>query len=116
MVVTIYHNPQCSKSRATLTLLNEKGIEPVVVEYLKTPPSTQEIAQILKLLDLSPRQLLRTQEEEFVDAGLDNLDLSDKQVIEALHQYPKLMERPIVVVDEDRAVIGRPPENINQIL
>lgn len=108
MSVTIYHNPRCSKSRETLKLLEEKGVETNVVEYLKTPPDTATLKHVLKLLGMRPRELLRTHENEYKSAGLDDQSLSDDEIIAAMVQYPKLIERPIVVNNE-RAIIGRPP-------
>jgi arsenate reductase len=113
--VTIYHNPRCSKSRQTLELIRENGIEPDVIEYLKTPPSATELKHILKLLDLAPRELLRKNESEYQVAGLDAEDLGDSEIIDAMVSHPRLIERPIVVRD-GKAVIGRPPENVKKIL
>ncbi|WP_332881220.1 arsenate reductase (glutaredoxin) [Bacterioplanes sanyensis] len=107
--IQIYHNPRCSKSRQTLALLQEQGIEPVVVEYLKTPPTAAELHSVLSKLNMSPRQLLRRKEAEYKEAGLDNEQLTDEQVIAAMVQYPKLIERPIVI-HGDAARIGRPPK------
>ncbi len=112
MKVVIYHNPRCTKSRQTLQLLQERGIEPEVVEYLKTPPSIAEIKRLLGLLDLSARELMRTKEAEYKEQGLDAADRDEDQLIAAMHATPKLIERPIVVVDDVRAAIGRPPENV----
>jgi len=111
----IYHNPRCSKSRQTLQLLSDNGEEPEVIEYLKTTPDAETIKSILKKLGISARQLLRTKEAEYKSAGLDNMDLSDDEIIAAMIKYPKLIERPIVVKG-DQAMIGRPPENILKIL
>lgn len=111
----IYHNPRCSKSRETLALLRERGIEPEVIEYLETPPGRDELRHILQLLAITPRQLLRTKEAEYKAAGLDDPSLDDEQVIEAMIEYPKLIERPIVV-HNGRAATGRPPENVLDIL
>ena len=113
--VTIYHNPRCSKSRQTLALIEQKGIDPEVIEYLKTPPSADELARILGLLDLKPRELLRKNEAEYREAGLDANDLDDRAIIDAMVSHPKLIERPIVVVD-GKAAVGRPPENVEKIL
>lgn len=115
MPVTIYHNPRCAKSRATLALLEARGIKPKVVEYLLYPPSKAELERILKLLGMKPRELLRKKEPEYKEAGLDDPKLSDAALLRALHEYPKLMERPIVVAN-NKAAIGRPPENILRIL
>ncbi len=107
---TIYHNPRCSKSRTTLALLEEKGIEPEVVLYLETPPSADEIRGLLARLDIPAEQLVRRGEEEYKQAGLDRSS-SEDELVAAMAQYPRLIERPIVVF-EDRAVLGRPPENV----
>ena len=115
MKVTIYHNPRCSKSRATLKLIEEGGHAPVVVEYLKTPPSAGTLKQLLRQLGMKPRDLLRKQEKAYKEAGLDQAGISDDAIIAAMVEHPILIERPIVVVD-DRAVIGRPPENVLEIL
>lgn len=113
--VTIYHNPRCSKSRATLELLRENGVEPRIVEYLETPPDRDEMERILGLLDMEPRELMRRQEPEFREAALDDPGLTRDTLILAMLQRPKLIERPIVVAG-DRAVIGRPPEKVLEIL
>ncbi len=113
--ITIYHNPRCSKSRATLALLEQQGKQAEVVEYLKTPPSAAELEEILGMLGLEPRELLRTKEAEYKEAGLDNPDLTRAQLIDAMVQYPKLIERPIVVRD-GKAALGRPPEKVLDIL
>lgn len=115
MSVVIYHNPRCSKSRETLGLLRENGIEPVVVEYLKTPPDSATIRRIVALLGVTPREIMRKKEAAYRQAGADNPDLDDGALIAALVAHPILLERPIVV-SGDRAVIGRPPENVLQIV
>lgn len=115
MSISIYHNPRCSKSRQTLQLLLEKGIEPEIREYLKDVPDADEIRQLLEALGISARELLRVKEAEYKEAGLDNADLDDDAVIAAMVQYPKLIERPIVI-NGDRARIGRPPEAVLEIL
>lgn len=114
--VTIYYNPQCSKSRATLQLLEENGIDPNIIEYMKEPPDIPTLQKIIKLLGVTVRDLLRTHEQVFKDAGLDDNDLPDDELLEALSQCPTLLQRPIVIIDDDRAAIGRPPENILGIL
>jgi len=114
--VTIYHNPKCAKSRATLELLRTRRIEPNVVEYLKTPPSRSQLDQLLKLLGLEPRALLRTKEPEYKQAGLDDPTLSRSAILGAMVKHPKLIERPIVVVNNKKAALGRPPENILKLL
>jgi arsenate reductase len=113
--VTIYYNPRCSKSRETLALLQSKGIEPTVVEYLKSPPSAATLKTLLKQLGLKPRELLRTKEDEYKAAGLDKATVSDAQVIAAMVEHPVLIERPIVVAN-GKAAIGRPPEAVLAIL
>ena len=108
--VTIYHNPRCSKSRKTLALLQENGIEPTVVEYLKNPPDKRELEMITRKLGVQPEQIVRRGEESFKQ-NFKGKTLDDDQWLEALAQHPILIERPIVVKG-DRAVIGRPPENV----
>lgn len=115
MTVKIYHNPKCSKSRATLQILQEQGAEAEVVEYLKTPPSREELEQIITGLGISPRELMRKGEAEYKEAGLDNPDLSDDQLIQGMLDHPRLIERPIVIKD-GQVVIGRPPERVLDIL
>ena len=113
--ITFYHNPRCSKSRQTLELLRERGIEPTVVEYLKTPPDRAGLEAILDLLGLEPRDLIRSGEAEYREAGLDDPSLSRDALIDAMLKYPKLIQRPIVVAN-GRAAIGRPPERVLEIL
>lgn len=110
-MVRIYHNPRCSKSRHTLALIEEKGITPDVIAYLDTPPTPQELSGILEMLGMQPEDILRKKEakEEAID-GLRGNDL-----IEALCAHPRAIERPIVV-NGDKAVLGRPPENVFEIL
>ena len=115
MAVTIYHNPRCSKSRQTLELLKQQGIEPDTIEYLKTPPSKTELKRVLKMLGISARDLLRSKEPEYKALGLDNPKLTEDAIIEAMIETPKLMERPIVIAN-NKAAIGRPPEQVLEIL
>ena len=115
MTVTIYHNPRCSKSRQTLALLIDKGVKPEIVEYLKTPPTQKELSRILELLGLTPRTLIRKKESEYKSMGLDNLNLDDSSLIAAMISHSILIERPIVVT-ENNAAIGRPPENVLKII
>ena len=115
MTVTIYHNPRCSKSRQTLALLIDKGVKPEIVEYLKTPPTQKELSRILELLGLTPRTLIRTKESEYKNLGLDNANLDELTLIAAMVSNPILIERPIVVT-ENNAAIGRPPENVLKII
>jgi arsenate reductase len=112
--VTIYHNPRCSKSRATLALLQEQGVEPRVVEYLKTPPSRDELKAIVAALGIEPEQLVRKGEDIYKSAFAGR-QLTAAQWLDALVQHPILIERPIVVRGQ-RAVIGRPPENVLALL
>ena len=115
MTVTIYHNPRCSKSRQTLALLEEKGIKPVIVEYLNDVPSKDVLNNLLDMLGGDVRSMMRLKEMEYRDNNLsdDKLDRSD--LIAAMIKFPKLIERPIVV-SGNKAVIGRPPENILKII
>lgn len=115
MEITIYHNPRCSKSRQTLELLNERGIAPTIVEYLKTPPTHQQMDSILRGLEMEPRDLMRTGESEYAEQNLDSPNLERDQLINAMITSPKLIERPIVVAG-DQIVIGRPPEAVLTIL
>ena len=115
MSVTIYHNPRCSKSRQTLQLLRDKGIEPNIIEYLSTPPNPAELSDILDRLGLEPRDLMRKKEAEYAEAGLDNPGLSREELIQRMVDYPKVIERPIVLKD-NKAAVGRPPENVLGIL
>ena len=110
MTVTIYHNPRCSKSRQTLQLLRDKGVALNIVEYLKAPPSASEIKNILGMLKMSPRELMRKKEAHYGELGLADESLSELELIEAMRADPVLIERPIVVSD-GKAVLGRPPEN-----
>ena len=105
---TIYHNPRCSKSRQTLALLKDNGIEPLVVDYIKAPLTEQTIKSLLKKLSLSAGQLVRKKEADFKTLNLS--DANDSTLIKAMASHPKLIERPIVVKGET-AVLGRPPEN-----
>ncbi|MEN8259193.1 MAG: arsenate reductase (glutaredoxin) [Pseudomonadota bacterium] len=115
MTVKIYHNPRCSKSRAALDLLRGKGVEPEIVEYLKTPPSAEELDSILSMLRKEPRDIMRKNEAEYKDNGLDDMSLSRSALIDAMVKNPKLIERPIVVAD-GKAALGRPPENVLEII
>lgn len=115
MPVTLYHNPRCSKSRETLALLREQGVEPEVVEYLKTPPDAAVLSTLLDMLGLEPRQLMRTKEPEYKALGLDDPALTREQLIDAMAANPKLIERPIVIKD-GRAALGRPPQAVLGVL
>ncbi len=113
--VKIYHNPRCSKSRATLELLRERGVEPEIVEYLQTPPSAQELDSLLRMLSLEPRDLARKNEPAYKQASIDDPQLSRLEVIDRMVANPVVIERP-VVVSGGRAAIGRPPGNVLAIL
>ena len=115
MTVTIYHNPRCSKSRATLALLEENGVAPEVVEYLETPPSKAELSNILDRLGMQPRELIRKKEEPYKALNLADESLDRDALIDAMIENPILIERP-VVVNEGKYALGRPPENVLRIL
>ena len=112
---TIYHNPRCSKSRQTLALLEENNCEITIVEYLKNAPSVEDVSLLLSMLNLEPRQMMRTKEDEYKAQNLANPDLTIDDLIQAMVNTPKLIERPIVLAN-DKAVIGRPPENVLNII
>jgi arsenate reductase len=114
-MVRIYHNSRCSKSRATLALLQERGADVEVVNYLDTPPTAAELSTLLKQLGMTPRQLLRQGEDDYQALGLDNPSLDDQALIAAMVAHPKLIERPIVVAN-GKAALGRPPEAVLAIL
>jgi len=114
-MVTIYHNPRCSKSRQALELLRQRGIEPEIVLYLETPPNAATLQELLGKLGLGARQLLRKGEPEYREAGLDDLSLDDAAIVAAMVRHPRLIERPIVVAGA-RAALGRPPELVLEIL
>lgn len=113
--VKIYHNPRCSKSRQTLALIQQQGIEPEIVNYLETPPSIDELTTVLSLLELAPQALMRKRETEYKDSGLDDLSLNEDQQIKLMVEFPKVIERPIVLAN-GKAAIGRPPESVLEIL
>lgn len=113
--MTLYHNLRCSKSRSALQLLEDRGLNPTIVRYLETPLNAAQLQALLDKLGISPRQLLRTGEDEYKTLGLSDPQLTDAQLIEAMVEQPKLIERPILVVG-DKAIIGRPPENVLEIL
>jgi arsenate reductase len=108
-MLTIYHNPRCSKSRQTLALIEENNQELTIVEYLKAPLDEATIKSLLSLLNISPIEMMRVKETEFKEQSLTDAD--DEQLIQAMVNTPKLIERPIVTSD-NKAVIGRPPENV----
>ena len=111
----MYHNPRCSKSRETLQILNDHEIEPDIVDYLDEPPSAEELKRVIGLLGVTARDLLRTTEQVYKDADLDDDSLSDDEIIDAICEYPALLQRPIVIFG-DRAVIGRPPTRVLEII
>jgi len=110
----MYHNPRCSKSRQTLELLNERGIDADIVEYLKTPPDAHMLEHILDLLGMQPRELMRTNETEYRELGLDDPSLDRQQLIAAMVEHPRLIQRPIVI-NNGRAALGRPPEDVLEL-
>ena len=111
----LFHNTRCSKSRGALELLRERGVEPELVYYLETPPDAAQLRELLAMLGLPPRALLRTGEVEYTQLGLDDPAVTDDQVIAAMAAHPRLIERP-VFVHGGRAVIGRPPERVLELL
>jgi arsenate reductase len=114
-MISIYHNPHCSKSRQTLALLEERDIDPEIVLYLETPPSAETLADVLQKLGISPRQLLRKGEDAYKENNLSDTSLSDQQLIAAMVANPKLIERPLVI-NGNKAALGRPPEQVLDIL
>ena len=111
----IYNNPRCSKSRQALELLNEHGVEADVVEYLKTPPDATTLSDILDMLGMEPRELMRSDEVEYRELGLDDASLTREQLIVAMAEHPRLIQRPIVIHD-GKAALGRPPQQVLGIL
>ena len=115
MSISIYHNPRCSKSRQTLQLLEQQQLTPQVIQYLDTPPDAATLSHLLDMLGLTPRELMHKGEAEYKASGADDPSLSREQLIALMVRFPKLIERPIVV-SGDKAVIGRPPERVLEIL
>ena len=113
--IIIYHNPKCSKSRKALEIIKSKNIEPIIILYLVNKLSKTEVKNLLSKLGLSIRDILRTGEDEYKNNNLKNENLTDDKLIDFLIKFPKLLQRPIVVKN-NKAVIGRPPENILDIL
>ena len=113
--LVIYHNPNCSKSRETLQILEDNHQSPDIIEYLEQPPTPQELKDVIKMLGVSARDLLRTTEPVYRDADLDDDTLTDDEIIEAICEYPALLQRPIVISGA-RAVIGRPPTRVLEII
>lgn len=112
--ITIWHNPRCGKSRDSFKLLEEKGIDAEVVKYLDTPPTVQELKEVLKMLGIAPRELMRTKEAIYKELNLKE-ENDDEKLIEAMAAHPKLIERPIVIKG-DKAVVGRPIEKVVELL
>lgn len=111
----IYHNPRCGKSRQTLALIEDAGIEPEIIEYLKTPPTAEELDAILKKLKMEPQQMMRKGEAIYKELKLAERELTRDEAIAVMLEHPKLIERPIVVQGR-KAVLGRPPENVKELL
>ncbi len=114
-MITLYHNPRCSKSREALALLEAAGQTPRIVRYLETPPDATILKNLLKILGISARELLRNKEPEYAELGLDDTSLSESRLIAAMVEHPRLIERPIALAGK-RAVIGRPPEKVLELL
>ncbi|WP_428036885.1 arsenate reductase (glutaredoxin) [Amphritea sp.] len=115
MTVEIYHNPRCSKSRATLALLEENNITPEVRLYLENPPTAAQLTAVVAQLGITPRELLRKGEDEYKENNLNDDSLTDQQIIDLMVKFPRLIERPIVIT-QGKARIGRPPESVLEIL
>jgi arsenate reductase len=115
MKPTIYHNPRCTKSRRTLQLLRDQGVEPEIVPYLETPPTAEELDKLLTMLGLEPLELMRRKEAPFAELGLGDGTKSRQELIQAMGEHPILIERPIVVKD-GKAALGRPPERVLDLL
>jgi arsenate reductase len=115
MVIEIWHNPRCSKSRASLRLIEERGFKPLVTLYLETPPTAERIEQVLSFLRFQPGDLLRRKGPEYQALSLDRGDITREVLLNAMVENPILIERPVIIIDE-RAIIGRPPEKVLQLL
>lgn len=115
MTVKIYHNPRCSKSRQTLELLHSKGLQPEIIEYLKKPLSIKELEHLVTALGVPASEILRKTEKLYKELAIEENTLSEMHILELLHTHPILMQRPIVLIDK-QAKIGRPPENVLEIL
>lgn len=113
--VTIWHNPRCTKSRATLQLLHERGLTPIVIDYRENPPDVHALTHVLDLLQMQPRELMRRDEPEYAQLQLDDPALTREQLIAAMIAHPILIQRPVVIAN-DKAAIGRPPEAVLAIL
>ncbi|QDU11779.1 arsenate reductase (glutaredoxin) [Gimesia aquarii] len=114
-MIKIYHNPRCSKSRQALALIEESGNQLQIVEYLKSPPTAEELDSILKKLNREPQELMRKGEKIYRELNLAEQEMSREEAIAVMVEHPKLIERPIVVKGR-KAVLGRPPENVNELL
>lgn len=114
-LIKIYHNPRCSKSRATLALLEENDVSPEIIYYLETPPTSDELKDLLKKLGMGIREIIRTSEPRYGELGLDDESLSEPIVFDIICEHPKLIQRPIVIKG-GQAIIGRPPENVLALL
>lgn len=112
---TILHNPRCSKSRQTLALLEENGLDFEVLEYLKTPPTQKQLKTILSLLGAEPRDIMRKGEAEYKESGLNDDTLSKAEQVKLMVAFPKVIERPIVF-SQQKAIVGRPPENVLKLV
>ena len=115
MKVVIWHNPRCRKSREGYKFLEEKGIDFEVRNYLENPPTAEELRKVLQLMDAAPREIIRKGEKEYKELGLKDKSISDDKLIEAMAAHPKLIERPIVIVDDRKAALGRPVENLEKL-
>lgn len=114
-MLKIFHNPRCSKSRQALDLIEARNKPVEIIKYLETPPNIKLLSEIITLLDISPRDLLRKGEQAYKDLNLKDANITDDVILEAMVSHPKLIERPIVF-NEERAILGRPPENILPLL
>lgn len=115
MTLRLYHNPRCSKSREALSLLEKRGLSPDVVLYLETPPDAAALKRIVKLLGVTAREMMRTKDELYKSLGLDDPKVTQAELIAAMVEHPALIERPILIAGK-RAIIGRPPERVLEIL
>jgi len=113
--IVIYHNPRCSKSRETLQILEDHSVAAQIIEYLEDPPTAQELKRIIDMLGVPARDLLRRTEEVYKEADLDDNNLGDDEIIDAICEYPALLQRPIVIAG-NRAIIGRPPSRVLEII
>lgn len=115
MSPVLWHNPRCSKSRAALELLRERGLEPVIVDYLKTPPSAAEVEAVVRRLGAPVKTMMRSDEPEYAQLELGRDDVGDAELFAAMASHPRLIQRPILIIGE-RAVVGRPPEKLLELL